>query len=113
MRESAASEAEDCFGLLGVAETLKGVAVCGLERLSMAALDGVQTGNKSKIPSTWPSFCGVGPRALRMNAGVGSSSLTGESCGACCNAVLEIVLRGVDTTAFGGRSLRTSRASSG
>lgn len=90
--------------LLGVACT---ASPCSSDGLGDRLL-GVPLGNMSKMPSTWPSLCGVGPRPLRMNAGVGCSSLTGESMGGCNCALssdLKALPRGVVVAAFGARSL--------
>lgn len=90
--------------LLGVAHTASPCSSVGLgDRLL-----GVPFGSMSNMPSTWPSLWGVGPRPLRMKAGVGCSSFTGERMG-CCTSVLSSVLnafpRGVVVAAFGARSL--------
>lgn len=67
---------------------------------------GVPVGSMSKIPRTWPSRWGVGPRALRMNAGVGCDSFTGERIG-CWSTVstgFGSLLLGVVAAALGARS---------
>lgn len=103
VRDSALSMARVEF-LLGVACT---ASPCSSDGLGDRLL-GVPLGSMSKMPSTWPSLCGVGPRPLRMKAGVGCSSLTGESMGACNGALssdLKALPLGVVVAAFGARSL--------
>lgn len=90
--------------LLGVACT---ASPCSSEGLGDRLL-GVPLGSMSKMPSTWPSLCGVGPRPLRIKAGVGCSSLIGESVGGCNCALssdLKALPRGVVVAALGARSL--------
>jgi hypothetical protein len=60
---------------------LLGVRLRGCERALLGeslARAGVAERAMSKIPRTCPSFCGVGPNARRMNAGVASTGGTGE-----------------------------------
>ena len=90
--------------LLGVACT---ASPCSSDGLGDRLL-GVPFGSMSKMPSTCPSLCGVGPRPLRIKAGVGCSSLTGESIGGCScvlSSDLKALPRGVVVAAFGARSL--------
>lgn len=62
----------------------------------------------SNMPRTAPSFCGVGPRARRTQAGVGSSSGTGGSSGGCGIFAVFSLLLGVAAMAFADLSFRTS-----
>jgi len=103
VRDNALFTARDEF-LLGVACM---ASPCSSDGLGDRLL-GVPFGNMSKMPSTWPSLCGVGPRPLRMKAGVGCSSLTGDSMGGCgcvLSSDLKALPRGVVVAAFGARSL--------
>ena len=103
VRDNALSMARVEF-LLGVACTESPCSSDGLDD----RLLGVPFGSMSNIPSTCPSLCGVGPRPLRIKAGVGCSSLTGESMGGCNCALssdLKALPRGVVVAAFGARSL--------
>ena len=86
-------------GLLGVALT----ADISNDGGSEDGLEGVAEG-MSKMPSTCPSFCGVGPRAHRMKAGVASISCSSSSATAASNVPHLTLLLGVAFTALPARS---------
>lgn len=71
-----------------------------------SAFDGVPADSMSKIPSTAPSFCGVGPSAQRTCAGVGSSSGTVAGSGACRVLIPFRLLLGVAAMALAGLSFK-------
>lgn len=80
--------------------------------LRSSPLEGVPADSMSKILSTAPSFCGVGPNALRTQAGVGSSSGTGASSCGFRPPSFCLLLLGVAAMALADRSLKALRSAS-
>lgn len=109
---------EDC----GVLDKAGSTALCLLGVPATRSSEGIAFADSvlegvpaimSKIPSTCPSLCGVGPNWRRTWSGVGSSSRTGERtfCCACLRLDLEgVCFLGVAAGPEPGFSCNASRA---